>query len=313
MEPIFKENAAQNQGFPVQHPNLWSLYKEAEAAFWTADEVDAGPDLADWDNFHAEGRGFLACAMVWILEGDQGMKHQLLNQFLQEVDLPETRSFFAFQKVKENIHFETWCRLLEAYLESREKIEKVVEKVSEESVFERRIQWVEDYTAPENSLAERLVALATLEGIFGSLVRSSFYWLQREELFPGLTYANDLVSRDRRIHRDFAGRLHGLLVHPLSAARILEIITSAVALEKELVVDALPVSGIGLDPLMVTTFIEFEADRLLVALGQPRVYGSVNPFPWMEPDSFQSDSNLLEPRPGEMPPANALKRKGNNY
>jgi hypothetical protein len=299
-EPLLQDNKDRFVIFPIQHNDIWQFYKNAEASFWTAEEVDLSPDLHDWQNkLNDNERFFISRVLAFFAASDGIVNENLAINFLQEVQYPEARCFYGFQIMIENIHSEMYSLLIDTYVKDPAEKDYLLRAIETIPCVTKKAKWALRWIT-KGSFAERLIAFATVEGIFFSGSFCSIFWLKKRGLMPGLTFSNELISRDEGLHCDFACLLYvNHLQNKLSEETIREIIVDAVAIEKEFVTDALPVKLIGMNAELMCQYIEFVADRLLVALGCNKVWNATNPFDFMELISLQGKTNFFERRVGE--------------
>ena len=309
MEPILAENKSRFVLFPIKHPEVWQMYKKAEASFWTAEEIDLSPDLADWEKLNEDEKHFIKHILAFFAASDGIVNENLAEQFLSEVQIAEARCFYGFQVAIENIHAETYSLLIDTYIKDPVEKDKLFNALEHVPAVQKKAEWALDWINDKASFAERLVAFAAVEGIFFSGSFCSIFWLKKRGLMPGLTFSNELISRDEGLHCDFACLLYSMLENKLDENVIKKIITDAVAIEKEFIIEALPVSLIGMNAKLMSEYIEFVADRLLVSLGLAKVYGTSNPFPWMELISLQGKTNFFEKRVGDYQKAGVMQEK----
>lgn len=297
-EPLLKETKNRFVLFPIRFHEIWQYYKKAEASFWTAEEMDLSKDLHDWDNRMTDNeRHFVSHVLAFFAASDGIVNENLLERFSNEVQVAEARCFYGFQIMMENIHSETYSLLIDTYIRDPAQRDFLFNAIETIPVIKRKAEWALRWIADQRaSFSERLVAFAAVEGIFFSGSFASIFWLKKRGLMPGLSFSNELISRDEGLHTDFACLLFGHLrkrAHPDTVNRI---ITEAVKIEQEFLTDALPVSLIGMNARLMCQYIEFVADRLLVALGSEKHYHSANPFDFMENISLQGKSNFFERR-----------------
>lgn len=309
MEPLLQENKNRFVLFPIKHPEIWKMYKQAEASFWTAEEIDLAPDLADWEKLNENEQHFIKHVLAFFAASDGIVNENLAEQFLAEVQVPEARCFYGFQVAIENIHSETYSLLIDTYIKDPTEKDKLFNALDTVPCVQKKANWALDWINDTSSFAERLIAFAAVEGIFFSGSFCSIFWLKKRGLMPGLTFSNELISRDEGLHCDFACLLYGMLENKLDESVVRTIITDAVAIEKEFVSDALPVSLIGMNAKLMSQYIEFVADRLMVALGYAKIYGTANPFPWMDLISLQGKTNFFEKRVAEYQKAGVMSDK----
>lgn len=298
-EPLLRPNPKRFVLFPIQHPHIWEIYKKAEASFWTTEEIDLSSDLADWhDKLNADERHFIKHVLAFFAASDGIVNENLAVNFMHEVQYPEARCFYGFQIMMENIHSETYSLLIDTYIQDTTEKDHLFRAIETLSCVEKKANWALRWIE-QGSFAERLVAFAAVEGIFFSGSFCAIFWLKKRGLMPGLSFSNELISRDEGLHTDFACMLYHELQKGLSEERITEIITEAVAIEQEFVTDALPVKLIGMNADLMNQYIAFVADRLLVSLGCEKVYKVSNPFDFMDLISLQGKTNFFEKRVSE--------------
>ena len=308
-EPILEENKNRFVLFPIQYPNVWEFYKKAQASFWTAEEIDLAPDLADWEKLNKDERHFIKHILAFFAASDGIVNENLAEQFVGEVQIAEARCFYGFQIAIENIHSETYSLLIDTYITDSKEKDYLFNAIETVPAVTKKADWALKWINDKNSFAERLVAFAAVEGIFFSGSFCSIFWLKKRGLMPGLTFSNELISRDEGLHCDFACLLFSMLNNRPDDSIVQSIITDAVAIEKEFITEALPVSLIGMNAGLMTEYIEFVADRLLITLGLKKVYGTANPFPWMELISLQGKTNFFEKRVSEYQKAGVMSKK----
>jgi len=299
-EPILKENNDRFVIFPIEHYDIWEFYKKAEASFWTAEEVDLSADLNDWTNkLNENERFFISHVLAFFAASDGIVNENLAINFIQEVQYAEARCFYGFQIMIENIHAEMYSLLIDTYIKDPKEKDHLLRAIETIDCVQKKAQWALRWIESDN-FAERLIAFAAVEGIFFSGSFCSLFWLKKRGLMPGLTFSNELISRDEGLHCDFACLLYvNHLENKLSEATIHAIIQDAVAIEKEFVTDALPVHLIGMNADLMCQYVEFVADRLLVTLGCTKLWNATNPFDFMELISLQGKTNFFERRVGE--------------
>lgn len=299
-EPILAENKDRFVIFPIKHDDIWAYYKKSEASFWTAEEIDLQQDLTDWtEKLNDNERHFIKHVLAFFAASDGIVNENLAENFVSEVQYPEAKFFYGFQIMMENIHSETYSLLIDTYIKDPAEKDKLFHAIDTLDCVKKKADWALRWI--ENaSFAERLIAFAAVEGIFFSGSFCSIFWLKKRGLMPGLSFSNELISRDEGMHCDFACHLYTKHIkNQLPQQRVVEIITNAVEIEKEFVTDALPVRLIGMNSDLMNQYIEFVADRLLVELGCPRVYNATNPFDFMEMISLQGKTNFFEKRVAE--------------
>ncbi len=309
MEPLLKENKDRFVLFPIKESEIWSMYKQAEASFWTAEEIDLTQDLSDWESLSSDERHFIKHVLAFFAASDGIVNENLAERFLAEVQVPEARCFYGFQIAIENIHSETYSLLIDTYIKDAKEKDRLFHALETVKCVQKKANWALNWIGDDASFAERLVAFAAVEGIFFSGSFCSIFWLKKRGLMPGLTFSNELISRDEGLHCDFACLLYSMIEDKPEEYRIRDIITQAVAIEKEFVSDALPVSLIGMNAKMMSEYIEFVADRLLITLGYSKAYGTANPFPWMDLISLQGKTNFFEKRVAEYQKSGVMSNK----
>jgi len=299
-EPLLKENKQRFVLFPIQHNDIWSFYKKAEASFWTAEEIDLHSDLVDWnDKLNDKERHFVSHVLAFFAASDGIVLENLAARFMKEVQIPEARCFYGFQLAIENIHSETYSLLIDTYIRDQTTRHHLFNAMETVDCVKKKAEWAMHWINASNSFAERLVAFAAVEGIFFSGSFCAIFWLKKRGLMPGLSYSNELISRDEGLHCDFACLLYSKLVRKLPQEAVHDIISKAVECEKEFICDALPVDLIGMNSRMMAQYIEFVADRLLYSLGYEKMYRTKNPFDWMEMISLEGKTNFFEKRVAE--------------
>ncbi|KAG6016745.1 Ribonucleotide-diphosphate reductase (RNR), small subunit [Claviceps pusilla] len=307
-EPLLQENPQRFVLFPIKYHEIWQMYKKAEASFWTAEEIDLSKDLHDWNNrLNDDEKYFISHILAFFAASDGIVNENLVERFSGEVQVPEARCFYGFQIMMENIHSETYSLLIDTYIKEHAQREYLFNAIETIPCIRKKaewaIHWIQD---KESSFAQRLVAFAAVEGIFFSGAFASIFWLKKRGLMPGLTFSNELISRDEGLHTDFACLLHSHLKHRASKQIIEEIITDAVSIEQEFLTEALPCALLGMNATLMKQYIEFVADRLLVALGNEKVYKTSNPFDFMENISLGGKTNFFEKRVGEYQKAGVM-------
>ncbi|KAL7459853.1 hypothetical protein ACHAWC_011658 [Mediolabrus comicus] len=302
--------------FPIAYPDLWAMYKQHVASFWTADEIDLSADLSDWHNkLNPDERHFISMVLAFFAGADGIVVENLAERFCREVTVPEARCFYGFQMAMESIHQETYCLLIDTYITDPKVRERLFSAHATVPSVERKASWAQKYIGSEASFAERLVAFAAVEGIFFSGSFCAIFWLKKRGLMPGLTFSNELISRDEGLHCSFACQLYSKLKRKMSQESIHNLIKEAVDVEKSFICDALPVSLIGMNSKLMGQYIEFVADRMLTDLGYQPLYGSKNPFDWMDMISLEGKTNFFEKRVGEYQKSGVMtniERKGND-
>ena len=305
-EPLLQEDPLRFVLFPIRHPDIWEMYKKHEASFWTAEEIDLSQDMKDWNAMNDGERHFISHVLAFFAASDGIVNENLAVNFLSEVQYAEAKCFYGFQVMMENIHSETYSLLIDTYIKNPTEKDYLLRAIETVPCVQKKAEWALRWIGSED-FTERLIAFAAVEGIFFSGSFCSIFWLKKRGLMPGLSFSNELISRDEGLHCDFACLLYtDHIVNKLPKGRVTEIITDAVKIEQEFVTDALPVSLIGMNATLMNQYIEFVADRLLVALGQEKVYNSTNPFDFMEMISLQGKTNFFEKRVGEYQKAGVM-------
>jgi len=305
-DPLLQENPRRFVMFPIQYPQVWEMYKKHEASFWTAEEIDLSQDNRDWDTLNDQERHFIKHVLAFFAASDGIVLENLAGMFSMEVQIPEARAFYGFQIAMENIHSETYSLLIEQYIKDPAEKDKVFDAIHTMPPIKEKAEWAMQWMNRENSFAERVVAFAAVEGILFSGSFCAIYWLKKRGLMPGLTFSNELISRDEGLHAEFACLLYGMLQNPLPDDIIHNLIQGAVDVERKFICEALSCDLIGMNSELMTRYIEFVADRLLTALGHPKLFNATNPFDWMELISLQGKTNFFEKRVGEYQKAGVM-------
>uniref|UniRef100_A0A7N0V6L2 Uncharacterized protein n=1 Tax=Kalanchoe fedtschenkoi TaxID=63787 RepID=A0A7N0V6L2_KALFE len=315
-EPLLAPNPERFCMFPIQFPEIWEMYKKAEASFWTAEEVDLSQDRRHWESLTYDEQHFLKHVLAFFAASDGIVLENLAGRFMKEVQVSEARAFYGFQIAIENIHSEMYSLLLETYIKDSAEKNRLFHAIETIPCVAKKADWALQWIDGSESFAERIVAFACVEGIFFSGSFCSIFWLKKRGLMPGLTFSNELISRDEGLHCDFACLLYKLLRKKLSEERVKSIVRDAVDIEREFVCDALPCALVGMNGDLMSAYIEFVADRLLVSLGYSKMYQAQNPFDWMELISLQGKTNFFEKRVGDYQKAsvmNSVNGNGGNH
>ncbi|MCS6934461.1 MAG: ribonucleoside-diphosphate reductase small subunit [Chitinophagales bacterium] len=307
-EVLLRENKDRFVILPINYPRLWEHYKRHEASFWTAEEIDLSLDLKDWESLNPGERHFISHVLAFFAASDGIVNENLAVNFMREVQLPEARCFYGFQIMIENIHSETYALLIDTYIKDPQEKNKLFHAIETVPAVKKKAEWALRWIT-NGTFAERLVAFAAVEGIFFSGSFCSIFWLKKRGLMPGLTFSNELISRDEAMHCEFACLLYSMLRNKLTEERVREIITDAVNIEKEFITDALPVDLIGMNARLMQQYIEFVADHWLAELGYKKVYNVTNPFDFMEMISLQGKTNFFEKRVGDYQKAGVMASK----
>lgn len=306
-EPILIKDNNRFVLFPIQHDDIWKAYKTQEASIWTAEELDLSQDITDWsEKLNDDERYFIKHILAFFAASDGIVNENLAEHFLNEVQYTEAKFFYGFQVMMENIHSETYSLLIDTYIKDSKEKDYLFNAIETFPPVKKKAEWALNWIDKGN-FAQRLIAFAAVEGIFFSGSFCSIFWLKKRGLMPGLTFSNELISRDEGMHMEFAVMLYNdHLVNKLSQEEVEEIITVAVAIEKEFILESLPVKLIGMNSDLMSKYIEFVADRLLVELGNPKVYNAKNPFDFMDMINLQGKSNFFEKRVGEYQKAGVM-------
>ena len=300
VEPLLQEDDNRYVMFPIRDQDIWRMYKKQEDLFWRAEEIDLSKDNKDWDTLNDDEKHFISMILAFFAASDGIVLENLGVRFMGEVQLSEARAFYGLQIAMENIHSITYSTLIDTYIKTKEQKHKLFNALHEYDCIKKKGQWAIKWINDKKSnFATRLVAFACIEGIFFSGAFCAIYWLKKRGLMPGLTFSNELISRDEALHTEFAVLLHSKLEKPLKKQKIHEIISEAVAIELEFINDSLPCRLIGMNQVLMKQYIEFVADRLSVQLGGDKIYESKNPFDWMENISIETKTNFFEDRVSE--------------
>ena len=299
VEPILQENKDRFVLFPIKHHDIWDWYKKSEASFWTAEEIDLSADFGHWENLNEGEKHFVKNVLAFFAASDGIVNENLAENFVSEVQYTEAKFFYGFQIMMENIHSETYSLLIDSYIKDKEEQNKLFNAIETVPAVKKKAEWALKWIESD-SFAERLVAFAAVEGIFFSGSFASIFWLKKRGLMPGLSFSNELISRDEALHCDFAVHLHNNhLNNKVSQERIKEIILSALVIEKEFITESLPVSLIGMNSDLMKQYLEYVTDRLLSSLECPKEFGSSNPFDFMQNIALQNKTNFFEKRVSE--------------
>lgn len=305
-EPILRENKDRFVLFPIQQHDIWKFYKQAEASFWTAEEIDLSQDLTDWENLTDGERYFIKHVLAFFAASDGIVNENLAEHFVSEVQYTEAKFFYGFQIAIENIHSETYSLLIDTYVKDTKEKDSLFHAIDTMDCVKKKAEWALRWISKGN-FQERLIAFAAVEGIFFSGSFCSIFWLKKRGLMPGLSFSNELISRDEGLHCDFACHLYTKhVVNKLPEQTVIDVIKDAVEIEKEFVTDALPVNLIGMNAELMRQYIEFVADRLLNELIGKKIYGATNPFDFMDMISLRGKTNFFEKRVAEYQKAGVL-------
>lgn len=307
IEPILQENKDRFVLFPIQHDDIWKFYKQEEASIWTAEEIDLSQDIIDWETKLTDNeRHFIKHVLAFFAASDGIVNENLAENFLSEVQYTEAKFFYGFQVMMENIHSETYSLLIDTYIKDKDEADKLFHAIDHFDAIKKKADWAIKWIESPN-FAERLIAFAAVEGIFFSGSFCSIFWMKKRGLLPGLTFSNELISRDEGLHCDFACMLHNdHIVNKVPKERITQIITEALDIEREFIIEALPVRLIGMNSELMTQYLEFVTDRLLQELNCDKIYNVENPFDFMDMISLQGKTNFFEKRVSEYQKAGVL-------
>ena len=296
-EPLLISDDNRFVMFPIKHNDIWEMYKKQVDCFWRPEEIDLSKDISHWESLNSNETFFISMILAFFAASDGIVLENLASRFMNDVQLSEARAFYGFQIAMENIHSETYSLLIETYIKDKEQKDKLFNAITNYPCIKKKSDWAQKWIHDNrSSFATRLVAFACVEGIFFSGAFCSIYWLKKRGLMPGLTFSNELISRDEALHCEFAVLLYSKLLKKIDKARIHEIIKEAVDIEIEFICDALPCKLIGMNSDLMTQYIKFVADRLAVQLGYKKIYSVSNPFEFMELISLESKTNFFEKR-----------------
>ncbi len=308
IEPLLQECDDRYVMFPIKDQEIWNMYKKQVDCFWRAEEIDLSKDLTHWNGLTTDEKYYISMILAFFAASDGIVLENLAMRFMTDVQLAEARAFYGFQIAMENIHSHTYSLLIDSYITSEEEKTKLFKAITNYECIKKKAEWAQKWIHDNRShFASRLVAFACVEGIFFSGAFCSIFWLKKRGLMPGLTFSNELISRDEALHCEFAVLLYSKLVNKLSKKRIHEIIREAVDIETEFICNALPCRLIGMNSDLMTQYIKFVADRLCLQLGYEKIYSVQNPFEWMEMISLESKTNFFEKRVSEYALANKTK------
>lgn len=296
-EPLLAPDDNRFVMFPIKYQDVWEMYKKQIDCFWRAEEIDLSKDSDHWDSLNQDEKHFISMILAFFAASDGIVLENLASRFMNEVQVSEARAFYGFQIAMENIHSETYSLLIETYIKEKEEKHRLFNAIENFPCIKKKSDWAQKWIHDNrSSFATRLVAFACIEGIFFSGAFCSIYWLKKRGLMPGLTFSNELISRDEALHCEFAVLLYSKLVKKVDKTRIHEIIKEAVEIETEFICQALPCRLIGMNSEMMTQYIQFVADRLCVQLGYKKIYNVINCFDWMELISLEGKTNFFEKR-----------------
>jgi ribonucleotide reductase beta subunit family protein with ferritin-like domain len=309
VEPLLQEDDNRYVMFPIKYESIWQMYKKQEFSFWRAEEVDLSKDKKYWEELSSDEQHFIKMILAFFAASDGIVLENIATRFMGEIQVSEARAFYGLQIAMENIHSITYSLLIDTYIKDSNEKHRLFNALNEYECIKKKGQWAQKWIHDKRSnFATRLIAFACVEGIFFSGAFCAIFWLKKRGILPGLTFSNELISRDEALHTEFAVLIYSLLEKKLKKQRIHEIIKEAVEIEKEFILDALPCRLIGMNNILMSQYIEFVADRLSVQLGYDKIYNSSNPFDFMEMISVQSKTNFFEDRVSDY----ALSTKENN-
>ncbi|PNF18705.1 Ribonucleoside-diphosphate reductase subunit M2 [Cryptotermes secundus] len=313
LEPLLRENPRRFVIFPIQYQDIWQMYKKAEASFWTAEEVDLSKDMPDWNSLTSDEKHFISHVLAFFAASDGIVNENLVERFSQEVQITEARCFYGFQIAMENVHSEMYSLLIHTYIRDSKHRDFLFNAIETMPCVKKKADWALQWIAHETAtFGERVVAFAAVEGIFFSGSFAAIFWLKKRGLMPGLTFSNELISRDEGLHCDFACLMFKHLVQKPTEEEVKSIIRDAVAIEQEFLTEALPVAMIGMNCNLMKQYIEFVADRLLVELNCKKMFNSENPFDFMEHISLEGKTNFFEKKVGEYQKCGVMANKEEN-
>ena len=307
-EPILRDSPGRYTLFPIQYDDIYQMYKRQVDSFWRPEEVDLSRDLNDWAQLTDDERHFISMTLAFFAGSDGLVMENISLRFLNDVKVAEARSFYAFQSAMESIHSEMYSILIDTYIKDTEEKDRLFKAIDNFPCISTKAKWAEKWIGDDDaSFASRLVAFACVEGIFFSSSFASIYWIKKRGLMPGLTLSNEFISRDEALHTEFAILLYGKLNKRVSKERVTEIIRDATEIEKSFITDSLPCRLIGMNAKLMTQYVEFVADRLSLQLGYDKIYGSHNPFDFMELISVETKTNFFERTNSEYALSNCKK------
>jgi len=308
VEPLLTPDNKRFVMFPIQHNDIWDMYKKQVDCFWRAEEIDLSKDMKHWDSMSQEERGFIASILAFFAASDGIVLENLGMRFMNDVQVAEARAFYGFQIAMENIHSQTYSLLIDTYIKCSEEKDRLFNAIDNFPCIRKKAEWAQKWIGDKKSnFATRLIAFACVEGIMFSGAFCSIYWLKKRGLMPGLTFSNELISRDEALHTEFAILLYNKLLKRVAKNKVVEIIREAVEIETGFICESLPCRLIGMNSEMMTQYIQFVADRLSVQLGYEKIFNVANPFDWMELISIESKANFFEKTPSEYALANKTK------
>ena len=294
-EPLLTPDDSRYVMFPIKDNDIWKMYKKSVDSFWVPQECDLSRDLGDWEKLSKDEKHFISMVLAFFASSDGIVLENLAVRFMSDVQLAEARAFYGFQIAIENIHSEMYSLLIDTYIKDKQERDKLFNALDHFPCIQKKADWARKWINDNrSSFAARLVAFAVVEGIFFSSSFASIYWIKKRGLMPGLTFSNELISRDEALHTEFAILMYTKLQKKLSKKRIYDIVSEAVEIEKEFILEAIPCRMIGMNSKLMSQYIEFVADRLCVQLGYDKIYNSANPFDFMELISVETKVNFFE-------------------
>ena len=297
LEPMLAPDDNRFVMFPIKYDDIWQMYKKQVDCFWRAEEIDLTKDINDWNSLNADEKTFISMILAFFAASDGIVLENLAERFMSEVQVAEARAFYGFQIAMENIHSETYSLLIETYIKDSDEKSRLFNAINVFPCIKKKSDWAQKWIHDNrSSFATRLVAFACVEGIFFSGAFCSIYWMKKRGLMPGLTFSNELISRDEALHCEFAILMYSKLVKKMSKAKFNELIKEAVEIETEFICEALPCRLIGMNSVLMTQYIQFVADRLCLQMGYDKIFNSANPFDFMELISLESKTNFFEKR-----------------
>jgi ribonucleoside-diphosphate reductase beta chain len=296
-EPLLQDNPNRFVIFPIQHADIWKMYKDHVAVFWRPEELDLSKDMKDWIKLSAGEQHFLKRVLGFFAGSDGIVMENLAQRFMTEIQIPEAKFFYGVQMMMETVHSETYSLLIDTYIEERAEKTDILRSIQTVPCIQKKAEWALQWMASDEAdFATRLMAFAAVEGVFFSGAFCSIFWIKQRGILPGLTASNEFIARDEGLHTEFACLLYSKCKHKLPKTKAHKLIREAVKIEKEFITEALPCSLIGMSGPRMAEYIEFVADRLLVTMGYPKIWETVNPFPWMEKISLEGKDNFFEKR-----------------
>jgi ribonucleotide reductase beta subunit family protein with ferritin-like domain len=299
MDPLLLPSTARFTTFPIRYPDLWALYKKAIGSFWTVEEIDLANDLKDWDRLNNDERHFIKMVLAFFAASDGIVMENINLNFGSEVQIAEARSFYAYQSFNESIHSETYSLMIDKLVKNPEEKQSLFEAIDTVPAVKAKAEWALNWMGADAPFAQRLVAFACVEGIFFSGSFCAIFWLKKRGLMPGLSFSNELISRDEGLHQEFAITLYSHLREKCNSRDIRAIVQHACEVESQFITEAIPCQLIGMNAQEMTQYIQFVADRLMTQFGEKPIYGAKNPFDWMENISLEGKTNFFEKRVGD--------------